>query len=235
MLRALFTTVVLTASALAQAPDPARIMEGARIATSLQQSDLSGTLSNKNGKVPVQLYLRGKDIQFAYGPAGSEERFHLRLGDGKYDLFDVQTDGKTTRFPDSKLTAPIGGTDLTYEDLSFRFFYWPDPILEGTESVNGQECYKIRLNKPKGSVGRYDVVYVWVHTKQGAFMRVRGHDAKGGMLKEFQVESLMEIGGGVYTLKKMQISTMDPATNRRLSVTNLLFDNPKKTVSPKGR
>ncbi len=55
-----------------------------------------------------------------------------------------------------------------------RFFYWPNPKLEGPEDVGGQPCYKIRVNKPRGSAGRYEVVYVWVHTKFGAF-RSNGH------------------------------------------------------------
>ncbi|MFD0892121.1 outer membrane lipoprotein-sorting protein [Luteolibacter ambystomatis] len=233
MLRALFATTVLAiANASAQDPDPARIMEGTRIATTLQQSDLHGNLSKNGVKTPVHLFLRGKDIQFAYDTGGTTQRFHLRLGDGKYDLFDVGADGKTTVFPAAKLTSPIAGTDLTYEDLSFQFFYWPNPKLEDIESVGGQDCYKIRLNKPAGSGGRYAVVYVWVHTKQGAFMRVRGFDKSGAMLKEFQVDEIMNVGNGVYTLKKMTVSSM--AGDRRTGVTTLLFDKPQDAGGPKG-
>jgi hypothetical protein len=231
MLRAIFTASVLTIStALAQNPDPAKIIEGARVAATLQQTDLSGSLSKNGKKTPVQLFLRGKDIQFALELGGPTQRFHLRLGDGEYNLFDVDPAGKTTKFPDAKLVQPIAGTDVTYEDLSFQFFYWPNPSYEGTEDVGGQPCYKIRLNKPAGSGGQYEVVYVWVHTSQGAFMKVCGFNKLGRLLKGFVVEDIMSIGNGVYTLRKMKISTYDPASDpkdpRTLSYTNLLFEKP---------
>jgi hypothetical protein len=214
--------------------DASRILEGARIAATLQQTDLHGNLSKNGARTPVHLYLRGKDIQLAFDQGGATQRFHLRLGDGKYDLFDIADDGKTTRFPNNKLTQSIAGSDMTYEDLSFRFFYWPNSVLEGQDNISGQSCYKIRLNKPKGDPGRYEVVYVWVHAKYGAFMQVRGYNKAGGLLKQFQVEDVMQIGNGVWTLRKMQISSHDPGSGDRIGITSLLFDTPKSSGGPKG-
>lgn len=232
MLRAIFTASVLTIStALAQDPDPARIIEGARVAATLQQTDLSGSLSKNGSKIPVQLFLRGKDIQFALELGGPTQRFHLRLGDGEYNLFDVAPDGKTTRFPDAKLVQPIAGTDVTYEDLSFQFFYWPGAIYQGTEDVAGQPCHKIRLNKPAGSGGQYEVVYVWVHTKYGAFMKVGGFNRKGELIKLFEVEDVMSIGNGVYTLRKMKVATY--GGGRTTGITNLLFEKAKPVDAAK--
>lgn len=231
MLRAIFTASILTVSAaLAQDPDPAKIIEGARVAATLQQTDLSGSLSKNGKKTPVQLFLRGKDIQFALELGGPTQRFHLRLGDGEYNLFDVDPAGKTTKFPDAKLVQPIAGTDVTYEDLSFQFFYWPGATFAGPpEDVGGQSCYKIRLNKPKGSGGQYEVVYVWVHTTQGAFMKVCGFNKKGELMKQFEVEKIMPIGNGVYTLEKMRIASY--SAGRISGITNLLFEK-AKAVKP---
>ncbi len=156
----------------------------------------------------------------------------MRIGDADFNLFEI-IDGKTVNFPAAKLVAPIAGTDLTYEDLALRFFYWPNPKLEGQENVGGQSCYKIRINKPQGTAGRYEVVYVWVHTKFGAFMKIRGHDKNGGLVKEFQVEDIMQIAKDVWTLRKMQVATHDPASGRRLSITDVTFDSPKK-AGPRG-
>ncbi len=230
MLRVIFTATILSlGSVLAQNPEPSKIIEGARVAATLQQTDLSGALSKNGTKTPVQLFLRGKDIQFALELGGPTQRFHLRLGDGEYNLFEVGADGKTTRFPDAKLVQPIAGTDVTYEDLSFQFFYWPGAIYVGTENVAGQPCYKIRLNKPAGSGGQYEVVYVWVHTKYGAFMKVGGFNRKGELIKLFEVEDVMSIGNGVYTLKKMKVATY--AGGRVSGITNLLFEK-AKAVAP---
>jgi len=194
---------------------------------------LRGNLRQGSQKTPVTLFLKGQDIQFQFSEnAGPWRIFHMRIGDATFNLFEI-TEGKTRRFPAEKLVAPIAGTDLTYEDLALRFFYWPDPKLEGQEEVGGQPCYKLRINKPRGSSGRYEVVYVWVHTKFGAFMKIRGHDKTGGLVKEFQVEDIMQISKDVWTLRKMQVATHDPVSGRRLSITDVTFDTPKK-VSPRG-
>ena len=232
-LLALWLLASLPASA--QAPDAKAILEGARMSATLTKLEkgLSGHLRKGNQKTPVTLFLMGKDIQFQFTEKDQPLRiFHMRIGDEAFNLFEI-IDGKTVRFPADKIVAPIAGTDLTYEDLALRFFYWPGPRLEGEEQVGGQPCYKIRIDKPKGAAGRYEVVYVWVHTKFGAFMKIRGHDQNGGLVKEFQVEDIMQIAKDTWTLRKMQVATHDPASGRRISITDVTFDSPKK-AGPRG-
>ncbi len=222
-------------SANAQQPDPKAILEGARMSATLTRLDegLSGHLRQGNKKTPVTLFLKGENIQFQFSENGSPWRiFHMRIGDETFNLFEI-VNGKTLKFPPEKLVAPIAGTDLTYEDLAMRFFYWPNPKLEGREDVGGQACYKIRIDKPKGVAGRYEVVYVWVHVKFGAFMRIRGHDKEGGLVKEFQVEDIMQVAKDTWALRKMQVATHDPANGRRVSITDVTFDSPKK-AGPRG-
>ena len=229
-------TLVSAASAQQQAPNAQQILEGARISATLTKLDdgLNGNLHKGNSNVPITLFLKGKDIQFQFAEnKGPWRVFHMRIGDAAFNLFEI-IEGKTLEFPAAKIVEPIAGTDLTYEDLALRFFYWPNPKLEGTEDVGGQLCYKLRIDKPKGSAGRYEVVYVWVHTKFGAFMRIRGHDKSGGLVKEFQVEDIMKISDDVWTLRKMQVATCDPNNGgRRISITDMTFDAPKK-VGPRG-
>ena len=228
--------VALVSTAHAQQPDAKQILEGARISATLTKLDdgLNGNLRKGGASVPITLFLKGKDIQFQFSEnKGPYRIFHMRIGDEDFNLFEI-VDGKTIAFPADKIVQPVAGTDLTYEDLALRFFYWPNPKLEGEEEVNGQPCYKIRVDKPKGSAGRYETVYVWVHTKFGAFMQIRGHDKSGGLVKEFQVEDIMKVADNVWTLRKMQVATCDPNNGgRRLSITDMTFDAPKK-VAPRG-
>ncbi|RYD36866.1 MAG: outer membrane lipoprotein-sorting protein [Verrucomicrobiaceae bacterium] len=228
---ALASTFALVAPA-AFAQNAQQILEGARVSATLTQVE-DGLTGKLNGKTPIVLFLRGKDIQFQFNEGGGWEKFHMRLTDNSYDLFELKDD-KTFKFPDAKITQSIAGTDLTYEDLALRFFYWPNPILEGQEQIGGRAAYKLRVNKPNGTAGRYDTVYIWVDAKFGAFMQIRGYNSSK-LLKEFKVEDVMEIGGGVWTLKKMQVSTYegDAGKERRKSVTSVTFDTPKK-AGPKG-
>lgn len=210
-----------------QAPDPARIIETARMSATLQHNDLIGKLTKDGKKTDVALFLKGKDIQFQFSQNGGPwSIFHMRLSDASYELFEMN-DGKTKRFPTEKLAQAIGGTDMSYEDLSFRFFYWPNPKYEGMEAVKGRDCFKIRINRPSGGGGRYDVIYVWVDIKAGAFMKIRGHDKKGVLLKEFSVEDVMQLADGSWTLRKMQVCSYD-AAGRRSGITDLVFETPRK-------
>lgn len=214
--------------AKAQAPDANAIIERARISATLTELDdgLNGELSQGRKTIPIALFLKGENIQFQFNEGKDWRVFHMRLGDEEYKLFEI-VDGKTIAFPSSKIVEPIAGTDLTYEDLSFRFFYWPNPKFEGQEDVGGQPCYKIRLDKPSGQSGRYESMYVWVHTKYGAFMQIKGYDNNGKLLKQFEVRDVMKVSKDLYTLKKMQVSSYDPKTERRSSITNVTFDTPK--------
>ncbi len=231
---AIFLTTTLLPATAGQ-PDAKVILEGARMSASLTRLDegLSGNLRKGSSRTPVMLFLKGEDIQFQFSEnKGPWQVFHMRMGDAEFNLFEM-VDGKTRAFATEKLVMPIAGTDLTYEDLALRFFYWPNPKFEGEENVGGQPCYKIRIEKPRGAAGRYEVVYVWVHRKFGAFMKIRGHDKSGGLVKEFQVEDVMQVSNDTWTLRKMQVATHDPATGRRVSITDVTFDSPKKT-GPRG-
>jgi Outer membrane lipoprotein-sorting protein len=228
-------SLLATLAAPAQQPDPKAILEGARISATLTKLEdgLKGNIVKGSSKSELTLFLKGKDIQFQFSEnKGPLRIFHMRIGDENFNLFEI-INGKTVDFPDKKLIEPIAGSDLTYEDLALRFFYWPNPQLEGQEDVGGQPCYKIRIDKPKGSAGRYEVVYVWVHTKFGAFMKIRGHDKNGKLVKEFQVEDIMQIAKDTWTLRKMQVSTHNPENERRISSTDVRFDTPNK-AGPRG-
>lgn len=220
-------SVVITATAplKAQAPDPNRILEGARLSAALTELDggLQGNLSHNGKKTRITIFLKGKNIQFQFLEEETWRVFHLRLNDDKYDLFEI-VNGKTIDFPRNKLTESIAGTDLTYEDLALRFFYWPNPKLEGQENIGNEATYKLRVNKPAGVAGNYFAVYVWVHAKFGAFMKINGQGKNGELLKEFLVEDVMKVSDKVWTLRKMQVSSYKGG--RRVSITDMTLDKP---------
>lgn len=227
----LFSLAVLSPlvlSPLAKADEAAeKILARARFNATLQSHDLHGHMKKNGLKTPVSLFLRGKNIQFYYKEKGKEKRFHMRLNDDKFDLFDI-VDGKTKRFDDKKLNQRINNTDMSFEDLSMRFLYWKNSTVVGKERVNGQKCDKIRLINPT-KAGDYKIVYAWVHEKYGALMKVVGYNAKGQPLKQFQVTDLMRVGRE-YTLKRMRVDTYNPNTNKSIGVTYLEFQKPKKVT-----
>ena len=211
----------------AQAPDPNQMIRNIRLSATLQEFDLNGSIRGGGKKFPIGLAVREENMQFNLG---NGERFHIRLGDEKADLLTVADDGKTTRFPAGKLSQSIATTDVTYEDLTLRFLYWPNAQLEGEENMNGADCHRIRLENPGGQ-GAYKVVYVWVHKRYGAFWQIRAHDRAGKPIKEFLVNDVMQLPGKkAYTVKSMRVNTLEERGKeyRTKSVTYLDFENPKK-------
>lgn len=216
---------MLTLGAVAQA-DPAadRIVHGVRLASTLQQNDLNGWLRKKGDRTPIGLFLRGQNIQFQYQQNKKWQVYHMQLKKKDFNLFQI-INGKNVPFPAQKLGQPIMNTDLTYEDLAFRFLYWPNPKIVGEETIKLQKCHKIRLENP-GQGGRYGIVYIWVHQKYNALMSVAGYDKKGKLLKRFHVTKLMKVKGG-QTLEKMNVESYNPQNGKVTGITYLEFKEPK--------
>ena len=225
----LFTILASSLSPLLaqQQPDPERILQGARLSAALTKLDqgLEGHLSHNGKKTPITIFLKGKNIQFQFYENKKWHAFHLRLDEDQYLIYEM-VNGEQKNFPREKLTEAIAGTDLTYEDLALRFFYWSNPQLKGIEKVGTEPTFKLRLNKPSEAAGDYFAVYVWVHTKFGAFMKIHGHAQNGNLLKEFLVEDIMKVSDNVWTLRKMQISSYK--NGRRSSNTDMILDKPNK-------
>ena len=178
----LFAAAIVSAAPL-KAQDPNAILEGARLSATLVNLDdgLDGYLSHDRKKIPIKIFLKGKNIQFLFLEGKQWRVFHMRLADNRYDLFEI-IDGKTIKFDRDKLVQPIANTDLTYEDLALRFFYWPNPKLEGKENVGnsadlqtphrqaGQCCRQLQISLRLGSPK------IWrLHANQGLRHQRKAH------------------------------------------------------------
>jgi len=221
MVATVFSSVTASADAAAE-----QVLKGARYAATLQNQDLHGSIKKDGKKSPITLFLRGQDIQFHYQINGVAKRFHMKLQDERFDLFEI-LNGKTYKFNNKKLSERINNTDLSFEDLSMRFLYWKKSSIVGEEKVGGQKCHVVRLENP-GNEGAYSIVYVWIHQKYGALMRVVGYDAGGNPLKQFQVTDLMKVGRKEYTLERMRVDSMK--NNKVAGTTYLEFSKPKKAA-----
>lgn len=211
----------------AQAPDADAIIKNIRLSATLNQMDLNGQIRKEGGgaKIPVSLFVRDGNMQFVLN---NTERFHIRMGDEKADLMTLDDNGKPTAFPTANLAKPITGTDVTYEDLTLRFLYWPNAKLEGEEKANGADCYRIALTNP-GQGGAFAKVYVWVHKEYGAFWQVKAFDRGGKPIKEFLVDKVMQLPDGKsYTIKQMRVNSLARKGDKDVttSITYIEFDKP---------
>jgi len=189
-------------------PSAKEILHSVRMVESRQQLDLQGQLRQNDVIVPFRLVQKGPLIRYSF--TNPDEVLQLRLGENSSRL-DVVTDAGTEKFTGTKLNERIRGTAVTYEDLAFKFLYWPTARLLGEENVRTRNCWKLQLRAPSRE-SQYSNVLLWVDKASGALMRMEGYDWKGQLAKRFEVVSAQKIEGRWF-LKQMRIEEFDPGTS----------------------
>jgi Outer membrane lipoprotein-sorting protein len=214
---ALAVSLLMPLSARAQAPPSAKdILASVRMMESRQQIDLEGQLRQDNMVVPFRLVQNGPLIRYSF--ANPNEVLQLRLGENSSRLDLVTGDG-TEQFAASKLKQKIRGTSVTYEDLAFKFLYWPTARVLGEENVRTRNCWKLQLRAPSRE-SQYSNVLLWIDKASGALMRMEGYDWNAQLAKRFEVVSAQKIEGRWF-LKQMRIEELQPETNHVQSRTYL--------------
>ena len=201
-------------------PDAQSILRDARSAQASQQRTLPGHLrvQSTGVKIPFTLVLNGNEIRYEF----KDSAILLRLGENNSQLLEA-AHGDLTKVSAARYDSPVKGTDLTYEDLSLKFLYWPKAKIDGSETVDALNCWKLHL-EPAGQPSAYSVMLLWVSKRTGAFLRGEGYDASGKLVKAFKVIGGQHdpSGGPGYILKKMRIETLAPG--KPASITYLEID-----------
>jgi hypothetical protein len=181
-----------------------------------QQIDLQGQLRENDIVVPFRLTQNGPLIRYSF--TNPDEALQLRLGE-KSSRLDLVTGAGTEKFAASKLKQKIRGTGVTYEDLAFKFLYWPAARVVGEENVRTRNCWKLQLRAPSRE-SQYSNVLLWVDKASGALMRMEGYDWNAQLAKRFEVVSAQKIDNRWF-LKQMRIEEFQPGTNHVQSRTYL--------------
>jgi hypothetical protein len=216
-LSTLVISFALTLSLQAQPPPSAKdILASVRMMETQQQLDLHGQLRQNDVIVPFRLTQNGPLIRYSF--TNPDEVLQLRLGE-KSSRLDLVTDSGTEKFAASKLNQKIRGTSLTYEDLAFKFLYWPTARVLGEENFRTRNCWKLQLRAPSRE-SQYSNILLWVDKVSGALMRMEGYDWNAQLVKRFEVVSAQKIDNRWF-LKQMRIEELQPGTNHVLSRTYL--------------
>ena len=207
----------LTLSIFGQpAPSAKDILDSVRMIETQQQIDLQGQLRENDIVVPFRLTQNGPLIRYSF--TNPDEALQLRLGE-KSSRLDLITGAETEKFTASKLKQKIRGTGVTYEDLAFKFLYWPAARVVGEENVCTRNCWKLQLRAPSRE-SQYSNVLLWVDKASGALMRMEGYDWNAQLAKRFEVVSAQKIDNRWF-LKQMRIEEFQPGTNHVQSRTYL--------------
>lgn len=210
--------VVGNAWAANQAPDANEMLKRVRQAATLQQNqDITGQIRKGRVKVPFTMSLRGEMVAFQYKIGDQTLRFDLKFKDKSQDI--IAWDGKKSfKLPLDQYGKAIAGTDVTYEDLSMRFLYWPKAQIvqdEKAAKVKGRDCWIILIPNPNPKVGQYAWVRVWIDKENGAMWQIDGINDKGDLAKRFMLTSVMKLDDGAWFMKQMKIEVRDPKNSMK--------------------
>jgi hypothetical protein len=201
--------LIFSLSLFAEPPPSAKdILTSVRMIESQQQINLQGQLRQNDVAVPFRLVQNGPLIRYSF--TNPEEVLQLRLGENSSRL-DLVSDAGTEKFTPSKLNQKIRGTSVTYEDLAFKFLYWPTARVLGEENVRTRNCWKLQLRAPSHE-SQYSNVLLWIDKATGALMRMEGYDWNAQLVKRFEVVSAQKIEGRWF-LKQMRVEEFQPGTN----------------------
>ena len=224
---AVFALGLLTSSALpAQVPaersaDADAILQRLRMSQTLSNLTLQGHLRVSSKKTPFILKLAGPQSTYTFSDTG--ESLRLSLGETDSKIEEIAADGSVKAVSSRQFADKVGGTPMTYEDISLRFLYWPHASVEGDENVNSFDCWKIWVATPKGSGSQYAGAYIWAAKKGGALMRVDCYAPGSILAKRFRVISGQEIKRE-WVLKSMRIESYDPPGSAKPSISYLEID-----------
>ena len=198
-----FLTACLLSSRLLATTDAETILREARLTPTLRPAVLEATIRDEDARTPIRIGLKDGVISYLF--QGQDRELLLKLG-GESTVLSERIGGRTVPVTGAKLHDPVGGTGLSYQDLSLGFLYWPRPELKGEESVRTRPCWKIDLQAPAGEE-IYGVARVWIDKQSGALLR---------MLRRFEIVSAQKTNG-VWMLKQMRFEGFEPGKDRAVS------------------
>jgi hypothetical protein len=217
--RALFLCSLIPQLSWAQ-EDANAILDEIRSAQAHIAQPLTGRLRPENGDpIPFQLQLEGTEFDYKF--TNPPETIKLRLTDTGSVLTDQTATGQKV-LAGARLSEPVRGTDVTYEDLSLRFIYWKDAKYEGEQRVRAITC-SIVLAQPSSRNTDYGAVRLWIAKDRGALIKAEGYNWQGKAVKRFEVISGQQIEGKTI-FKQIRIERLDPQNGKVISRTYLELD-----------
>ncbi|NNE91212.1 MAG: outer membrane lipoprotein-sorting protein [Verrucomicrobiales bacterium] len=194
------------------------VLKLVRYSYTLYDRDFEGQLRvGFNTKIPFILSLKPEAIRFIFNDPAHV--IYLDTKDKNFALYEGTGGAKLEPVADNKYGQKIRGTDVTYDDLSMRFLYWPDARIVDEQRVKNRDCWVVRVRNPDGK-GIYSTVDCWVDKGSGGMLKMNGYNAKGRTIRRFEVLHGKKMGD-IWMVDEMRIETISPTSQKRLSHTRL--------------
>lgn len=217
-------TLFVTPLHAEDAPDPHTILKTVRIAQAAQNRALNGEIRKAGKSLPFRLVCAGATIRYEF--TNPPQVLQLKLGEKDARLDEI-VDGKTAKVSPRRFDDQVRDTDISYEDLSLCFLYWPTATVQGEQTMLLQKCWIVRVEPGGRGDTQYGKVDLWISKKTGAMMQAEAFDKAGKLSRRFKVISGQSLGEGLWILKEMRIESFR-GRSQDPNPTYLDIDKPEK-------
>ena len=229
--RLLSLLVLLGAGAWAATVPPMDdLVAGQKLAAELRvlqpptNAEFSGTLKISRPKaadlnLPLRLQIMilpaggWKSVYEARLPVGGTETLTISHAPGQGATYELRRGDAVENTVETNMTASFAGSDFWLVDLGLGFLHWPGQSVVAKEMRKGFGC-SVLASRP-AETNRYSRVLSWIDQEQGGLIMAEGYDARGKLLKEFEVKSVKKVGGQ-YQVSEMEMRNRQDKTNTRL-------------------
>jgi Outer membrane lipoprotein-sorting protein len=182
-------------------PTAEQIVQRVHLSRALKKGDLRGTLSKDDLEVPFIIRLEADLMRFYFDDP--RQIINLNLKPKGAELSEI-TANSNQPVAAARYAEGIRHTDLTYDDISLRYLYWPNPIKQpNIETVSMQKCWVVDLANNRTS-GEYKTVRIFVAKASGSLMKVMAFDRNDKLVKVMTVTAGMKVDGAT-VLKTMNV------------------------------
>jgi hypothetical protein len=180
-----------------------------------------GELTKGGKRVPFSIELNQSLIRFNF--ENPRQTINLDITEKGYRLKEV-TAGSNKEVPAAMYSTGVRGTDLTYDDISMRYLYWPKKAKIGEETIKTRKCYVVDLYNPQ-RLGDYYLVRIFVDKDSGGLMRMQAYDWNGKIVKSCTVTAGMKVNGAT-VLKSMEVIRYVPGSKKVAGETTFELKKP---------
>ncbi len=196
------------------------VLKLVRYSYTMYNRDFSGHLRQGLKKTPFLLSLKPDSIRFIF--SNPSQMIGLNTKQNAFALYEGVNGAKPGTVSSSKYGEKIRGTDVTYDDLSMRFLYWPNARITGEGLLKGQKVWKVTVRNPDGK-GNYATVDCWIHKNSGGLMKMMGYNQSGRPIRRFEVLHGKKFGD-IWMVDEMRIETINPSSGGMLSSTRMKIE-----------
>jgi hypothetical protein len=183
------------------------VMKLVRYSYTLYNRDFTGVLRfGIIKKVPFIMSLKPESIRFIFNDPS--QVILLDTKDSNFALYEGLEGTQLKNVDPAKFDDQIRGTDVTYDDLSMRFLYWPNAKIVRNDKIKGRDSWIVRVRNP-ASAGAYSTVDVSIDKASGGMIKMIGYNREGRPIRRFEVLHGKKFGD-VWMVDEMRIETISP-------------------------